>query len=58
MTVLTGNPKYVIIKLDLLKVFWQTPLTKRAKEVSAFVAHDGPGRREVGRRNKVPALAE
>ena len=30
-----GNPKYVT-KFDLLKGFWQVPLTDKAKEVSAF----------------------
>ena len=28
-------------KFDLLKVFWQIPLTDRAKEISAFVTPDG-----------------
>ena len=32
--------KYVT-KFDLLKGFWQIPLTDRAKEISAFVTHDG-----------------
>ena len=31
-----GNAKY-ISKLDLLKGYWQVPLTLRAKEISAFV---------------------
>ena len=35
-----GNAKYVT-KFDLLKGFWQIPLTQRAKEVSAFVTPDG-----------------
>ena len=35
-----GNSKY-ITKFDLLKGFWQIPLTERAKEVSAFVTPDG-----------------
>ena len=35
-----GNAKYVI-KFELLKGFWQVPLTDRAKEISAFVAPDG-----------------
>ena len=35
-----GNSKY-ITKFDLLKGFWQIPLTERAKEVSAFVTADG-----------------
>ena len=35
-----GNAKYVT-KFDLLKGFWQIPLTERAKEVSAFVTPDG-----------------
>ena len=35
-----GNAKYVS-KFDLLKGFWQVPLTERAKEISAFVTPDG-----------------
>ena len=35
-----GNAKFVS-KFDLLKGFWQIPLTKRASEVSAFVTPDG-----------------
>ena len=35
-----GNSKY-ITKFDLLKGFWQIPLTERAKEFSAFVTPDG-----------------
>ena len=35
----TGEAKYVI-KFDLLKGFWQIPLTDRAKEISAFVTPD------------------
>ena len=35
-----GNAKYVT-KFDLLKGFWQVPLTDRAKEISAFVTPDG-----------------
>ena len=35
-----GNAKYVT-KFDLLKGYWQVPLTARAKEVSAFVTPDG-----------------
>ena len=35
-----GNTKY-ITKFDLLKVFWQNPLTERDKETSAFVTPDG-----------------
>ena len=31
-----GCAKY-ISKLDLLKGYWQVPLTQRAKEISAFV---------------------
>ena len=34
------NSKY-ITKFDLLKGFWQIPLTERAKEISAFVTPDG-----------------
>ena len=35
-----GKAKYVT-KFDLLKGFWQIPLTNRAKEISAFVTPDG-----------------
>ena len=35
-----GKAKYVT-KFDLLKGFWQVPLTDRAKEVSAFVTPNG-----------------
>ena len=35
-----GNTKYVT-NFDLLKGFWQVPLTDRAKEISAFVTPDG-----------------
>ena len=35
-----GCAKYVT-KFDLLKGFWQVPLTDRAKEISAFVTPDG-----------------
>ena len=35
-----GNAKFVT-KFDLLKGFWQVPLTERAKEISAFVTPDG-----------------
>ena len=35
-----GNSRYVS-KFDLLKGFWQVPLTERAKEVSAFVTPQG-----------------
>ena len=35
-----GNARYVR-KFDLLKGFWQIPLTERAKEASAFVTPDG-----------------
>ena len=35
-----GHAKYVT-KFDLLKGFWQIPLTNRAKEISAFVTPDG-----------------
>ena len=34
-----GNANY-ITKFDLLKGFWQIPLTERAKEISAFVTSD------------------
>ena len=35
-----GKAKYVT-KFDLLKGFWQVPLTDRAREISAFVTPDG-----------------
>ena len=35
-----GHAKYVT-NFDLLKGFWQIPLTDRAKEISAFVTPDG-----------------
>ena len=35
-----GNAKYVS-KFDLLKGFWQTPLSERAKEISAFATPHG-----------------
>ena len=35
-----GQAKYVT-KFDLLKGFWQIPLTNRAKEISAFVTPEG-----------------
>ena len=35
-----GQAKYVT-KFDLLKGFWQVPLTDRAKEISAFVTYEG-----------------
>ena len=35
-----GHDKYMT-KFDLLKGFWQIPLTDRAKETSAFVTPDG-----------------
>ena len=35
-----GNAKY-LTQFDLLKGFWQLPLTQRAKEISAFVTPDG-----------------
>jgi hypothetical protein len=35
-----GVAKYVS-KFDLLKGYWQVPLTERAKEISAFVTPDG-----------------
>ena len=35
-----GQAKYVT-KFDLLKEFWQIPLTNRANEISAFVTPDG-----------------
>ena len=34
-----GHAKYVT-KFDLLKEFWQIPLTESAKEISAFVTPD------------------
>ena len=35
-----GNAKY-FTKIDLLKGYWCVPLTKRAKEISAFVTPFG-----------------
>ena len=35
-----GNAKFVS-KFDLLKGYWQVPLTERAKEISAFATPDG-----------------
>ena len=35
-----GNANY-ITKFDLLKGFWQIPLTERAKEISAFDTSNG-----------------
>ncbi len=35
-----GSSK-IVSKFDLLKGFWQVPLTDRAKEISAFVTPDG-----------------
>ena len=35
-----GHAKYVS-KFDLLKGYWQVPLTKRAQELSAFITPDG-----------------
>ena len=35
-----GNAKYVT-KFDLLKGFWQVPLTDHAKEISAFITPSG-----------------
>ena len=35
-----GNAKFVS-KFDLLKGYWQVPLTERANEISAFVTPDG-----------------
>ena len=35
-----GQSRYVS-KFDLLKGYWQVPLTERAKEVSAFVTPSG-----------------
>ena len=35
-----GHSKYVT-KLDLLKGYWQVPLSSRAKEISAFVTPNG-----------------
>ncbi|XP_069986300.1 uncharacterized protein [Penaeus vannamei] len=37
---LMGNAKFVT-KIDLLKGYWQIPLTERAKRISAFVTPDG-----------------
>jgi len=38
-----GHARYVS-KFDLLKGYWQVPLTERAKELSAFVTPDGLSR--------------
>uniref|UniRef100_A0A3B3XS13 ribonuclease H n=1 Tax=Poecilia mexicana TaxID=48701 RepID=A0A3B3XS13_9TELE len=35
-----GNAKF-ISKIDLLKGYWQVPLTKRAQEISAFITPSG-----------------
>jgi len=35
-----GKAKYVT-KIDMLKGYWQIPMTERAKEISAFVTPDG-----------------
>ena len=35
-----GKAKYVL-KFDLWKVYWQIPLSERAKEMSAMVVHNG-----------------
>ena len=35
-----GNAQF-ISKFDLLKGYWQVPLTERAKEISAFITHNG-----------------
>ncbi|XP_041461225.1 uncharacterized protein LOC121412478 [Lytechinus variegatus] len=35
-----GNARY-ITKLDLMKGYWQVPLTERAREISAFVTPQG-----------------
>ena len=35
-----GHARYVS-KFDLLKGYWQVPLSERAKEISAFVTPDG-----------------
>ena len=35
-----GRAKYVS-KIDLLKGYWQVPLTPKAKEISAFVTPEG-----------------
>ena len=35
-----GHSKYVST-FDLLKGYWQAPLTKTAREISAFVISDG-----------------
>ena len=36
-----GNSAFVS-KIDLLKGYWQVPMTDRAKEISAFATPDGP----------------
>lgn len=35
-----GNAKFVS-KFDLLKGYWQVPLTERAREISAFIVPSG-----------------
>jgi len=35
------GPAHYVSKFDLLKGYWQVPLTERAKELSAFVTPDG-----------------
>ena len=35
-----GNAQF-ISKFDLLNGYWQVPLTERAKEISAFITHNG-----------------
>lgn len=35
-----GSAQFVI-KFDLLKGYWQVPLTERAKEISAFIMPSG-----------------
>ncbi|XP_068246727.1 uncharacterized protein [Palaemon carinicauda] len=41
-----GNAKY-ISKLDLLKGYWQVPLTENAREISAFITPEGLFERKV-----------
>lgn len=37
---IVGNTKFVS-KFDLLKGYWQVPLSAKAKEISAFATPDG-----------------
>ena len=39
---MNGVPHVFVCKFDLLKGYWQVPLTDRVKEVSAFCTPDAP----------------